>query len=65
MPKNVGIAMEYERRECDKCKEALVIVRTKKKDGYHEPALAMEVATGNRHVCWDLPEDANLIVMDD
>jgi hypothetical protein len=55
---------EYERRECDLCKEALVIVRVKKGDG-HEPAMAMEVATGNRHVCWNLPEDANLIVMAD
>ena len=55
---------EYERRACDKCKEALVIVRTKKREGY-EPAIAMEVASGNRHVCWDLAADANLIVMDD
>lgn len=65
MAKTGGLEMEYERRECDKCKEALVIVRTKKKDGFYEPALAMEVASGNRHVCWDLAEDANLVVMDD
>lgn len=65
MVKVVEIKAEYEHRECDKCKEALVIVRPKKRDGMHEPAIAMEVASGNRHVCWNLPEDANLIVMDD
>lgn len=58
------IQFEQERRECDLCKEALYILRKKKGDG-HEPAMAMEVATGKRHVCWNLPEDANLIVMHD
>jgi hypothetical protein len=61
---NISIAYEYERRECDKCKDALMIVRKKVDDG-HGPAIAMEIATGNRHVCWNLPEDANLIVIDD
>lgn len=64
MAKTPTITFEQERRECALCKEALIILRRKVGDG-HEPAIAMEVATGNRHVCWDLPEDANLIVMED
>lgn len=53
---------QQERRECDYCKEALVILRVKGPDG---DAIPVEVASGNRHVCWNLPEDANLIVIDD
>lgn len=53
-----------ERRECDYCKESLVILRVKGIDRV-ERAVAMEVVSGNRHVCWNLPEDANLIVIDD
>ena len=55
---------QQERRECSYCKESLVILRLKYRDGASD-AIPMEVATGNRHVCWNLPEDANLIVMDD
>ena len=46
-----------ELRECERCKESLQIVRVK------EHLEAREVASGEKHVCWDLPEDANLIVM--
>ena len=48
------------RRECDRCHESLEIVQVK--DGVVIPR---EVASGKRHVCWDLPEDANLLVLKD
>lgn len=45
--------------ECSQCKQALKVVD---KDGQE---LILEMATGQRHVCWSLPQDANLIVLDD
>jgi hypothetical protein len=55
-------------RECDQCKETLEIVRYK----YELPSgtnasrvVALEMETGERHVCWDLPQDANLLVLND
>jgi hypothetical protein len=48
-----------ELRECERCKESLEIVRVK------ENLEAREVASGEKHVCWDLPQDANLLVLND
>ncbi len=48
-----------ELRECAQCKESLEIVRVK------DDLVAREVASGERHVCWDLPQDANLLVLND
>lgn len=45
-------------RECPKCRETLRIVETR--DG---PA-AVEQASMKEHVCWDLPQDANLLVLE-
>ncbi len=50
---------KIELRECDKCKESLRVVHEE------ERVVAYEVASGERHVCWNLPEDANLLVLDD
>lgn len=49
-----------ERRECERCKQALRIVRFP-----DQRLVAFDAKTKTRHVCWDLPEDANLLVMDD
>lgn len=46
-------------RECAQCKQALKVVE---KDGQQ---LILEMATDQRHVCWNLPQDANLLVLDD
>ena len=46
-------------RECDQCKESLKIVRVK------DELVAREVASGEKHVCWELPQDANLLVLND
>ncbi len=46
-------------RECDRCKESLKIVRVK------DDLVARDVASGERHVCWDLAQDANLLVLND
>jgi len=48
-----------ELRECERCKESLEIVRVK------DHLVARDVASGEKHVCWDLPEDANLLVLND
>jgi hypothetical protein len=45
-------------RECPNCKETLNVYHTK--DG----PVAIEVASEKQHVCWDLPADANLIVIE-
>lgn len=45
-------------RECPYCKEMLNIYHTK--DG----PVAIEQASKKEHVCWDLPRDANLIVIE-
>ena len=58
---------KIELRECDKCKESLRIVHENVHLGHDEVvrAVAYEIASGKRHVCWNLPEDANLLVLDD
>jgi len=50
-------------RECEVCREALLIVHEK-----HEPedrTIALNERDGERHVCFTLPQDANLLVMED
>lgn len=46
-------------KECPRCKEALTVTRRKGR------VVASERHSGKQHVCWDLPADANLIVIDD
>lgn len=47
-------------KECDYCKEMLRIVETE-----HSKAM-IEVASQRQHVCWqNLPDDANLLVLED
>lgn len=50
-------------RECSRCKQSLQILHTKEDGG--ERVVALEVRSGKRHVCWDLPDDVNLLVLDD
>ena len=45
--------------ECPLCKEALVIWY--QVDG---APVAIEKASEKEHTCWDLPQDANLIVIE-
>ncbi len=56
--------LEITLRECPRCKESLQIVHTKEIDKA-ERIVALEVQSGERHVCWQLPQDANLLVLDD
>lgn len=46
--------------ECGRCKQALRLVTMADGREY-----AWDLKTNETHVCWDLPEDANLLVMDD
>jgi len=54
-------------RECGICKEALHIFHVT--DKYSDPddkrVVAREVASGERHACFTLPRDANLLVLED
>ena len=45
-------------QECPLCHETLSVFQTK--DG----PVAIEKASAREHVCWDLPRDANLIVIE-
>lgn len=45
-------------RECDLCKQTLHVVRMK-----DERTVATDATSGEQHVCWDLPQDANLLVL--
>lgn len=47
-------------RECDVCREALLIVREN-----DDRTIALNREDLERHVCFDLPADANLLVMED
>lgn len=46
--------------ECERCHEALLLIRPE--DGRMK---AVELMSGEEHVCWPLPETANLLVLDD
>lgn len=46
-------------KECASCKQALKVVEV---EGQH---LILELASGERHICWNLPQDANLLVLED
>lgn len=46
-------------QECDRCKQPLRIVRTKDRE------VSYDRDSEYRHVCWNLPEDANLLVLED
>lgn len=50
-------------RECGVCKEALHVFRVTKGD--EDRVVAREVASGKDHVCFELPQDANLLVLED
>lgn len=49
-----------ESRECDVCREALFLV-----DYGDDRVVATDRKDGQRHVCFDLPADANLLIMED
>jgi len=51
-------------RECDVCREELLIWREVRK-GHEDRVIACDRKDGKEHVCFDLPQDANLIVMED
>ena len=51
--------------ECAICKEALQIVRVKAWKGGDDKVLAREVESGKQHVCFTIPQDANLLVLED
>ena len=46
-------------RECEVCKAALRIVNS------DERQVSYEVASGEEHECFDVPENAELLIMDD
>lgn len=48
-------------KECEVCREELLIVT----EGDGERVIATDRKDGKRHVCFDLPQDAVLIVMED
>lgn len=49
--------------ECSRCRTPLRIVQVSDERGARE--IAYERDSARQHVCWDLPEDANLLVLDD
>ena len=54
-----------ESRECEVCREALFIVRETSDIGHINRIIAMDQKDKTKHVCFDLPRDANLLVMED
>lgn len=52
-----------ETMECSVCREALQVVRVKADRG--DRIIAREIESGERHVCFDIPADANLLVLED
>lgn len=48
-------------RECEVCKAAIRIVGSEQ----DERQTAFDVASGEEHECFDVPETAELLVMDD
>lgn len=46
-------------KECDVCRAAIRIVSDEDRE------TAFDVATGDEHECFDIPEEAELLVMDD
>lgn len=53
-----GVTQAY--KECDRCREALRIVLTK-----DAVVVATDQRSGYKHICFDIPEDANLLVLGD
>jgi hypothetical protein len=54
-----------EARECELCREALLIVRESSELGHLNRIIALDQKDKTKHVCFDLPQDANLLVMED
>ena len=52
-----------EARECGVCREALLVYREHSRS--EDRVVAIEEVTKKTHVCFDLPQDANLLVMED
>ena len=50
-------------RECGVCRESLLIIR--ESDEGEERLIALDAKDKVKHVCFDLPQDANLLVMED
>jgi hypothetical protein len=51
-------------RECGVCRQELLIWREVRK-GKEDRVVACDRKSGDEHVCFDLPQDANLLVMED
>jgi hypothetical protein len=51
-------------RECEVCKEELLVWR-EVRSGKEDRLVACDRVSGDQHVCFNLPQDANLIVMRD
>ncbi len=49
-----------EARECDHCREAIFILASP-----DERIVAVDQRNGMQHICFDIPADANLLVMRD
>lgn len=52
-----------ETRECEVCREDLLIVRESSES--EDRVVALDKKDHKKHVCFDLPQDANLLVMED
>lgn len=48
-------------RECEVCKAAIRIVGS----GEEDRTVAFDVASGEEHECFDIPPDAELLIMQD
>lgn len=62
-PLSVSILQMKAFRECGKCKTPLVIIEAVDRQGA-AVEIAVDEDSRERHVCWDLPEDANLLVVE-
>ncbi len=51
-------------KECGVCREELQIWR-EIREGHEDRVVATDRVTGKQHVCFDLPQDANLLVLED
>ena len=49
--------------DCSRCKTPLRIVQVQDEKGMRE--ISYDLDSSRTHVCWDLPEDANLLVLED
>ena len=51
-------------KECEVCKEELLVWREVRR-GKEDRLIACDRKDGKQHVCFDLPQDANLLILED